>query len=231
MAIDYTNLVKKLNPEYEVGGDPGLRLRVGTVTTLASDGSVDLTMADGAVVPDVPVLGGAFFAVGTVVQVLSYRGSMLVLGGSGAVSSQPVELVSVSAGNGTTTSVTFTNTLIVTPPVVATFGVAFIAPPSGKVAVFARSLGGHSVAASYVHMDFEIKTGSVIGAGANFRAPNDLTTAVLQSAVAGNQGHLSVSGLVTGLTPGADYHADMVYKLTGAGTGTYNRRQIMVLPQ
>lgn len=228
--IDYTKLRKKLVPEPD--GQDVLKLRTATVTAIdSSTGATTITMSDGAVVANVPVLGGAVFAVGSVVQVLSYRGSMLIIGGSGGVSSQPVELNTTVAGNGTITSTGFTNAVTPQTGVTAIFGVAFVAPPSGKVAVFARTLGGHSVLNGFTHMDFEVKTGTVIGSGSTARGPNDLTSAVFQSAAAGTQGWLSVTGLVTGLTPGAQYHADMVYKLTTAGTGTYNRRSIMVLPQ
>lgn len=228
--IDYTKLRKKLIPEPD--GQDTLVLRVGTISAIdAATGSTTVTLVDGAVVPAVPVLGSARFAVGTVVQILSYRGSLLVIGGAASKGSQPAELTTVSAGNGTTTATGFTNVLTVTAPVLSSFGVPFIAPPSGKVAVFGRSLGAHSVINGFSHLDFEVKTGTVIGSGSSVRGPDDLTTSVFQSNPAGQQGNLNVFGLVTGLTPGAQYHADLVYKLTTAGTGTYNRRHVMVLPQ
>lgn len=80
--IDYTKLRQKLNPETQIGGDPGLQIRVGVIQAIASDGTVTLTLS-GVNVPGVSVLNGAIFAVGSVVQVLSFRGSMLVLGTSG----------------------------------------------------------------------------------------------------------------------------------------------------
>lgn len=82
MPIDYTKLRRKLAPESQIGGDPGLQIRVGTIAAINSDGTVTLTFS-GVNVPGVNVLSGAIFGVGSVVQVLSFRGSMLVLGASG----------------------------------------------------------------------------------------------------------------------------------------------------
>src|SRR6188508_1316671 len=93
-GIDYTKLRQKLTPEDQVGGDPGLQLRVGTIQAIASDGTVTLNLS-GVNITDVNVLDGAVFSVGTVVQVLSYRGSLLVIGASNVKSSQPVSLVGV----------------------------------------------------------------------------------------------------------------------------------------
>jgi len=42
--IDYTKLRKKLNPEPQIGGDPGIRLRAGVVSGINADGTVTLTM-------------------------------------------------------------------------------------------------------------------------------------------------------------------------------------------
>ena len=77
--IDYTKLLKRLNPE--PGGEDVLRLRVGVVTAVNSGGLVDVTIS-GVSVPDVPVLAGVQAPIGAVVQILSLRGSLLVLGAS-----------------------------------------------------------------------------------------------------------------------------------------------------
>jgi len=79
MTLDYTKLLRKLTPETQVGGDPGLQLRTGTVTALAADGTATVTLNGGSV-PNVPVLGNVSLVVGAVVQMLSQRGSLLILG-------------------------------------------------------------------------------------------------------------------------------------------------------
>lgn len=79
--MDYTNLLEKLDPEDQVGGDPGLQLRVPTVASVNGNGTVDLTMPDGVLVFSVSRLAGSYAKLGAPVQMLTYRGSMLVIGG------------------------------------------------------------------------------------------------------------------------------------------------------
>lgn len=78
MAIDYTRLLEKLNPD--PGAEDTLRLRVGTVTTVNANGTLDITMSSGVIVPGVPRLSSASVSVGNVVQVISQRGSLMVIG-------------------------------------------------------------------------------------------------------------------------------------------------------
>jgi hypothetical protein len=223
--IDYTKLRNKLNPESQVGGDPGLQLRVGTVTAIGTDGTVTLNLS-GVDVPGVNALGGAVFAVGSVVQVLSYRGSLLILGGSNAASAQPVEATG-SVTNGTTTSTAYVNSLTTT----GIHGVAFIAPPSGKIQVIGRSAGGNATVGFYAQLDWEVRNGSTIGSGTLFRTANNNTAAVHLSSTAGGQGSLNISGLLSGLTPGASYNACLTFATSNASNAaSFNRRQIAVYP-
>lgn len=76
--IDYTALLKKLTPDRD--GEPFTHLRTAVVDAVNSDGTVDLEMSGGIIVPDVSKLDSAHVEVNTVVQVISFRGSMLVLG-------------------------------------------------------------------------------------------------------------------------------------------------------
>lgn len=76
MAIDYTKLLAKLSPE--PGGEDVLRLRTGVISAVNSDGTVDVAIS-GVVVPHVPRLAGTILSAASNVQVLSYRGSLLVL--------------------------------------------------------------------------------------------------------------------------------------------------------
>jgi hypothetical protein len=85
-VIDYTRLRKKLIPEPD--GEPHIVMRTGTISQVNANGTVDLQMSDGTIVPGVSRLVGAYTPVGAVVQVLSFRGSLLVIGGSATNSSQ-----------------------------------------------------------------------------------------------------------------------------------------------
>jgi hypothetical protein len=76
-SIDYTKLLSKLDPK--AGGEDVLRLRTGVIDAVNSDGTVDLNIS-GVIVPDTPVINGAVVEDEGAVQVLSYRGSLLVLG-------------------------------------------------------------------------------------------------------------------------------------------------------
>jgi hypothetical protein len=75
--LDYTKIKKKLVPQPD--GQDVLRLRAGVISSINTNGTVSVTL-NGATVTNVPALSGALFLVGAVVQLLSYRGSLLVIG-------------------------------------------------------------------------------------------------------------------------------------------------------
>lgn len=77
MTVNLTKLKRKLIPP--IDGQDVLRLRTAVVTAVNSDGTLDITLA-GEAVTSVPRLGSAWAAVDSVVQVATYRGSLLVLG-------------------------------------------------------------------------------------------------------------------------------------------------------
>lgn len=123
--IDYTKLRKKLIPEPD--GESNLILRTATVDVVNSDGTVDLLMSSGVLIPGVPRLAGAYAPEDAVVQVLSLRGSLLVLG---AVNDGPAlgGLQAIKTGTlnaGPTAASSFS-----TP---VSFGVTFPAIPSVHV--------------------------------------------------------------------------------------------------
>lgn len=133
--IDYTRLRKKLTPQPEIGGDPGVRIRTATVAAVNSDGTVDLTMSDGTEVPDVSRLNSAIAYVGAVVQVATFRGAMLVLGSTapgpgGAL----IKTGSLTTGPSAATSFS-------TP---VSFGVTFPAIPAVMVGIAGSSPGSTS---------------------------------------------------------------------------------------
>lgn len=75
--VDLTRLIQKLDPRPD--GQDKAQLRTGTVDAVNADGTLDVVLS-GVVVPDVPKLASVGGAVGSVVQVQVYRGSMLVVG-------------------------------------------------------------------------------------------------------------------------------------------------------
>lgn len=77
MPVDFTRLLQKINPEPD--GEPNLSLRTMVVDTVHPDGTVDLTTS-GTTITNVPRLAGAYALAGARVQVLTGRGTMLVLG-------------------------------------------------------------------------------------------------------------------------------------------------------
>lgn len=224
MPIDLSKIKTKLNPPMD--GQDVLRLRTATVAARdSSTGRVSITL-NGATITDVPALGDAAFSVGTIVQVLSYRGSMLIIGGSSVATAQPVEATG-NTSNGTTTSTSYTNTLTTT----GIHGVAFIAPASGKVQFIGRSSGGSSTVGQYAQIDYEVRTGSTVGSGSVVRATTNDTASVFLSSTSGGQGPLNVSGIVSGLTPGAVYNVALTYASSnGASTASFNRRYTAVYP-
>lgn len=64
-------------------GQDTATLRTGTVAVVNADGTADITL-NGVTVPSVPALGSAMIWVGTAVQLLSYRGALLIIGPAGS---------------------------------------------------------------------------------------------------------------------------------------------------
>lgn len=119
--LDYTNLLKKLIPEDD--GEDFLRLRVGTVNAVNANGTLDITMSSGVIVPSVPKLATAYAPVGAVVQMLSQRGSLMVIGAvaSGGANGAMVKTGSATGGPGNNLT-SFT--------LAVNFGVTFPAVPN-----------------------------------------------------------------------------------------------------
>lgn len=94
--IDYSTLKKKLNPERD--GQDLLQLRVGVVTAIAADGTASVTI-NGVTVTKVNRLAEATITVGAIVQIVSYRGSLLIIGRV-AISAQSAGLGLWARGQG-----------------------------------------------------------------------------------------------------------------------------------
>lgn len=119
-SIDYTALLKKLTPDRD--GEPHTHLRVGTVAAVNADGTLDVTMSGGVTLPGVPKLATAFAPSGSVVQIISLRGVLLVLGavGSSGANGAMVRTGSVTAGPSAAASFT----------TAVSFGVTFPSAPN-----------------------------------------------------------------------------------------------------
>jgi len=78
--IDYYKLRKKLIPEPD--GEPPVVMRTGTIDAVNVDGTVDVEMSSGIILPDIPRLASAEVSAGLVVNIISFRGSLLVIGPS-----------------------------------------------------------------------------------------------------------------------------------------------------
>lgn len=97
MPIDLSKIKEKLNPTPD--GQDVTRLRTGVVTAVNANGTVDITLS-GVTMSGVPRLIGATVVVGQAVQIASYRGSLLVLGGVESSATPSAGLGFVN-GNGT----------------------------------------------------------------------------------------------------------------------------------
>lgn len=149
--IDYTKLRKKLAPDQD--GEPPTHLRTATVDAVNSDGTVDLLMASGVIVPDVPKLASARALDGSVVQVIALRGSLLVLG---SISTQVDKPLYSTTYSGTTDGDGF---LTVTHgcPYTPTGGWAITTNPSAS---FAGVWGIDSIGATTCRLRFQNVAGT-----------------------------------------------------------------------
>jgi hypothetical protein len=77
VTIDFTKLLDRINPEPD--GEDFLKLRTGVVSSVNANGTLDVTIS-GLTIPNLPKLAGVSVPVNAVVQILSLRGSLLVIG-------------------------------------------------------------------------------------------------------------------------------------------------------
>lgn len=125
--------------------------------------------------------------------------------------------------SGTVTSTSFTTTRSGgTSPV----GVAFTAPPSGKVLIHFGA-GLLQTAPNPSLVTFQILAGSVIGSGSSISAASDNRS--LQAADL-TEKQMGRTCLIDGLTPGSSYNASLMYRRQTGGTFTINRVELIVDP-
>ena len=160
MGIDYTKLLGKLQPE--AGGEDTLRLRVGVIDAVNSDGTVDVGIS-GLVVPDVQRLDGLVVLVGQYVQVLTYRGGLLVLGGTsiagGQGGGQPIGYVSadtdsVAGGSGAEVVIVTVSAVLQTGRTYRVWAEFHATPGSAGVAGAVRIRDGSNLAGAELRVAY-----------------------------------------------------------------------------
>lgn len=129
----------------------------------------------------------------------------------------------IQSDSGTVATATYTPTRAGTSNVA---GCAFIAPNSGNVMVFWAA--GLSVTSTFVLASFQIATGNVVGSGTVVQAANDN---IQIQGTATTETSEATFYPVSGLTPGAAYNIQLMYRTQSSGsTGTINRPRVNVMP-
>lgn len=225
--IDITRMLAKIVPEED--GEDVLRKRTGTVVEINADSTVDVSM-DGVTVENVPALASAVVEPGGTVEMLSYRGGLLILGSVGRMPELRIATSGASAPEtGTTTSGTFVTSLTTS----GSFGISFVAPPSGIVQVTVKAAAQNNTANGYALLDFQVREGATVNAGTIIRGTDDNTAGIIRSGTASLQTTIMSTDLIFGLTPGSTYNVTLAYQVNPGttSTGQYQRRFVLVQPQ
>jgi hypothetical protein len=129
-------------------------------------------------------------------------------------------------GSGSNSTTTYAE-LSVTPA-----GVAFIAPPSGKVSLVYAGILSNNTAAGGAAMAPRIGTDSVIGAGTQILAPADANAATFNGTPSASFNVKAASDVLqTGLTPGRDYNVSLrLRRLSSGGTASVAQTSLLVMP-
>ena len=198
------------------------RLLPGTVSTQAGTVNVPVVIdGDDQSARAQSLVGVVAPGQRVMVMVVPPQGNYII-GYLNVVDSSSQQVEESAAITSTSTSFTATATVV---------GVAFIAPPSGKVWVhWHTEMQNNTTAAAFCLASFEVREGSTVNAGTIFLAGSD-TRRLLQRGTVANadtQGYGS-SYLVTGLTPHASYNVVHLVRVT-AGTGQFGARRVGTSP-
>lgn len=137
------------------------------------------------------------------------------------------DLLMTTAQNADTTARTTTSTSFTTVLSPANIcGVAFVAPPSGKVVINWGCGVQNSSSPQLSVCSFAIRAGSTVGSGTSFQASDD--GRAITSLAFINSGQTSE---VTGLTAGTTYNVALEHRVASSGTGTFSNRTVTVVPQ
>lgn len=128
--------------------------------------------------------------------------------------------------DGSTTSTSYTATLTG-----STFpGVAFVAPPSGKVTILFAAATYNSAASQDMKTAVQVRTGGTVGSGTIVYAATDSDMILTAQTNGDATRHMSFAE-VTGLTAGDTYNAQMLGKVeNAANTGHWLFKFLKVIP-
>ncbi|HEU4422071.1 MAG TPA: hypothetical protein VFR67_05965 [Pilimelia sp.] len=105
-------------------------------------------------------------------------------------------------------------------------GVAFTAPTTGRVLVTINAFLDNSGATGQTYASFRIGTGSTVGSGTEQVAADDSRSILVTGT---NQARAGITEMVTGLTPGDTYNAQMMHRRANSN-GDITWRSIIVAP-
>lgn len=125
----------------------------------------------------------------------------------------------------TTTGTTTSTSYITALTTAAECGVAFVAPPSGKVTVHFHTAGFNS-GANDNKTAVRVGLGSTVGGGTSFYAATDNDMILYTGAATYGIGSFVE---ISGLTAGDTYNACMAHRVS-AGTGSFVFRSLKVIP-
>lgn len=131
------------------------------------------------------------------------------------------DVTNADATSRTTTSTAYTTTL--TPATIC--GVAFVAPPSGKVKILWNAELSNS-GASFSLVSPQVATGGTVGSGTVVLAADDARTINHNGTTSERNGAITTC---SGLTAGDTYNVALYHRV-GSGTGTFLRREVVVSP-
>lgn len=104
-------------------------------------------------------------------------------------------------------------------------GTAFTACTTGRAKI---DWGGQidQSGADFAALSPVVRTGSTVGAGASILAADDARAVIMSNTDVMQMGKMY---LLTGLTPGDSYNVRLEHRV-GSGTGTFERRHVIVSP-
>lgn len=130
----------------------------------------------------------------------------------------------IQTDSGTCASATYTGTRTGTANVA---GTAFTAPNSGNIMVL-WAAGISITTGGFVLVSFQIATGAVIGSGSVIQAASDN---IQVQGTATSETSESTFYPISGLTAGASYNIQLMYRIGGGATNsTINRPRVAVTP-
>lgn len=130
----------------------------------------------------------------------------------------------VQTDSGTCASATYTGTRTGTSNIA---GTAFTAPNSGNIMVL-WAAGISITTGGFVLVSFQVAVGLVVGSGTVVQAPSDN---IQVQGTATSETSEATFYPVTGLTPGAAYNIQLMYRIGGGATNsTINRPRVSVMP-